>query len=138
MKKAILTLSDGSVFAGQCAGFEADTEGEIVFTTDVVGYLESLTSPAFEGKILMQTFPLIGNYGVIPEDISGKATVKGYVVRELCDAPSNFRSEYALDKFLKDNKIPCICGVDTRAITKLICKNPGMRARITIGGEENA
>ncbi|MDO4982671.1 MAG: carbamoyl-phosphate synthase domain-containing protein [Eubacteriales bacterium] len=138
MKKAILTLSDGSVFEGLSVGFEADVKGEIVFTTGVVGYLESLTAPEFEGKILMQTFPLIGNYGVIPEEVTGKATVGGYVVREICDAPSNFRCKYPLEKFLKDNSIPCICGVDTRAITKLICKNPGISAEITIGGEENA
>jgi len=138
MSKAYLILSDGSIFEGRGIGAKADTEAEIVFNTGVVGYLETLTAPEYEGKIVLQTFPLIGNYGVIPGDIKGKCTVSGYVVREICDAPSNFRSEYALERFLEDNNIPGICGVDTRAITKLICKNPGMTAKITFGGEDNA
>ena len=142
MEKAYLVLSDGSIFEGQRIGAKGDVSAEIVFKTDVVGYLEALTAPEFEGKILLQTFPLIGNYGVIPEDIGGKCTAAGYVVRELCDTPSNFRSEYPLGKFLEDNGVPGICGVDTRAITKLICKNPGLTAKICStpdrGGAENA
>lgn len=138
MKKAYLILSDGSIFEGRGIGAEIETDAEIVFEAGVVGYLETLTAPEYERKIVLQTFPLIGNYGVIPEDINGKCTVSGYVVREICDVPSNFRSEYALEKFLEDNNIPGICGVDTRAITKFICKNPGLRAKITFGGEENA
>ena len=141
MKKAYLTLSDGSIFEGQRIGAECDVSAEIVFKTDVVGYLEALTAPEYKGKILLQTFPLIGNYGVIPEDLTGDCTVAGYVVRELCDAPSNFRSEYALEKFLEDSNIPGICGVDTRAITKLICKKPGLTAKICgsiEGGADNA
>ena len=142
MEKAYLVLSDGSIFEGQRIGAKGSVSGEIVFKTDVVGYLEALTSPEFEGKILLQTFPLIGNYGVISEDIGGECTVAGYVVRELCDTPSNFRSEYALEKFLEDSNIPGICGVDTRAVTKLICKNPGLTAVICDspdkGGAENA
>ena len=138
MKKAYLTLSDGSIFEGRSAGYEGDAEGELCFTTAVVGYQESLCAAEYEGKILLQTFPLIGNYGVIPENIPGKASVKGYVVRELCGAPSNFRCAYSLETYLKENKIPCICGLDTRAITKLICKNPGLRGKIRIGGDENA
>ena len=142
MEKAYLILSDGSVFEGQRIGAKGTVSAKIVFTTGVVGYLEALTDPEYEGKILLQTFPLIGNYGVIPEDIGGKCTVAGYVVRELCDAPSNFRSEYALEKFLEDNNIPGICGVDTRAITKQLCKNPGLTAKICstpdMGGADNA
>ena len=142
MDKAYLVLSDGSVFEGRRIGAKKDAAGEIVFKTDVVGYLEALTAPEFTGKILLQTFPLIGNYGVIPEDISGNCAVAGYVVRELCDTPSNFRSEYPLEKFLEDNGVPGICGVDTRAITKLICKHPGLTAKICRsidgGGADNA
>ena len=142
MEKAYLILSDGSVFEGQRIGAKGNVSGEIVFKTNVVGYLEALTAPEYEGKILLQTFPLIGNYGVIPEDIDGKCTAAGYVVRELCDTPSNFRSEYPLEKFLEDNGIPGIGGVDTRAVTKLICKNPGLTAVICDtpdkGGADNA
>ena len=142
MEKAYLILSDGSVFEGQRIGAKGTVSAKIVFTTGVVGYLEALTDPEYEGKILLQTFPLIGNYGVIPEDIGGKCTVAGYVIRELCGTPSNFRSQYSLEKFLEDNAIPGVCGVDTRAITKLICKNPGLTAKICDtpdkGGAENA
>ena len=78
----------------------------------------------------MQTFPLIGNYGVIEDDFEGKCHVRGYVVRELCDAPSNFRSQYELDRFLKEHNIPGICGVDTRAITRKIRESGVMNAMI--------
>ena len=92
MKKAYLVLNNGAVFEGRRIGAEGDAVGELVFTTGMVGYLETLTDPSYAGQIVMQTFPLIGNYGVIEEDFEGECAVKGYVVRELCDEPSNFRS----------------------------------------------
>ena len=97
--KAYLVLCDGAVFEGERIGAARDSVGELVFTTGSVGYLETLTDPSYAGQIIMQTFPLIGNYGVIPEDFEGKCACRGYVVRELCDTPSNFRSQEDLDTF---------------------------------------
>ena len=130
MKTAYLVLSSGQVFAGQRIGAEGDGLGELVFTTGMTGYLETLTDPSYAGQIILQTFPLIGNYGVIPEDFEGAPLAKGYVVRELCGAPSNFRSEYALDRFLKEHKIPGIAGVDTRALTRILREQGVMNACI--------
>ena len=120
MKKGYLVFSDGSVFEGEKIGADGESIGELVFTTGMEGYLETLTDPSFSGQIVVQTFPQIGNYGVISGDFEGKTAVKGYIVSELCENPSNFRSEYALDKFLKDNGICGLQGIDTRAITRKI------------------
>ena len=130
MKKAYLVLNNGRVFEGTRIGAEGDGLGELVFTTGMTGYLETLTDPSYAGQIIMQTFPLIGNYGVIPADFEGPCLAKGYVVRELCETPSNFRSEYALDRFLKEHGIPGICGVDTRALTRIIREEGVMNALI--------
>ena len=131
MSKAYLILSNGMVFAGDRIGADTDTVGELVFTTGVVGYLETLTDPSYAGQIVTQTFPLIGNYGLIPEDFEGKSAVKGYVVRELCDAPSNFRSEGELNSFLLANNIPGICHIDTRQLTRILREQGVMNAKIT-------
>ena len=131
MKKAYLVLSDGTVFEGTRFGAETDTVGELVFTTGMCGYIETLTDPSYYGQIVMQTFPLIGNYGIIEADFEGACVVKGYVVREKCDAPSNFRCDYDLDKFLKDKGIPGLYGIDTRAVTKHIREAGVMNAVIT-------
>lgn len=131
MKKAYLVLSDGTVFEGQAIGKVGESVGELVFTTGMVGYLETLTDPSYAGQIVVQTFPLIGNYGVIPQDFEGQCAVKGYVVRELCEEPSNFRSEGALERFLEEQGICGICGVDTRQITRLIRENGVMNAKIS-------
>lgn len=120
MSKAYLVLSDGTVYEGERFGAETDTTGELVFNTSVVGYIETLTDPSYYGQIVMQTFPSVGNYGIIEEDFEGECALKGYVVREWCDAPSNFRSQYDLDAFLKKQGVPGICGVDTRAVTQHI------------------
>ena len=130
MEKAYLVLGNGQVYEGQRIGANRDSTGELVFTTGMVGYLETLTDPSYAGQIILQTFPLIGNYGVISPDFEGVCHARGYVVRELCDAPSNFRSEYELDRFLKEQGIPGICGVDTRAITRLLREEGVMNARI--------
>ncbi|MCQ2770915.1 MAG: carbamoyl phosphate synthase small subunit [Clostridia bacterium] len=127
---AYLVLSNGEVFEGKRIGAKRDSIGEIVFTTGMVGYLETLTDPSYAGQIVIQTFPLIGNYGVIPADFEGKSAVLGYVVRNLCDTPSNFRSEYELNRYLEENNIPGICGVDTRQLTRIIRKQGVMNAII--------
>ena len=130
MKKAYLILSNGAVFEGKRIGAEKSSIGELVFTTGMVGYLETLTDPSYAGQIVVQTFPMIGNYGVIPEDFEGVSAVKGYVVRELCDAPSNFRSEGDLNSFLIQQGICGICDVDTREITRIIRSEGVMNAMI--------
>ena len=131
--KAYLVLENGMVFEGRAIGCWPDSDaeaavGELVFTTGMTGYLETLTDPSYAGQIIMQTFPMIGNYGVISQDFEGKSFAKGYVVHELIDKPSNFRSEGKLDAFLKEQGIPGICGVDTRALTRLIRENGVMNA----------
>ena len=117
---AYLVLSDGRAFEGKRIGYQADSVGELVFTTNMVGYVETLTDPSYAGQIVIQTFPLIGNYGFCEDDFEGRSAVRGYVVREACENPSNFRSEYDLETFLQKNKIPGICGVDTRELTRII------------------
>ena len=130
MKTAYLVLGNGKVFKGKQIGAPGKCLGELVFTTNMEGYLETLTDPSYAGQIVIQTFPLIGNYGVIEEDFEGKSALKGYVVRELCDTPSNFRSQYKLDEYLKKQGIPGICGVDTRELTRLIREKGVMNAMI--------
>ena len=120
MEDAYLVLNNGLCFKGRRIGSPVDSIGELVFTTGMVGYLETLTDPSYAGQIVLQTFPLIGNYGVIEEDFEGESFVRGYIVREMCDTPSNFRSEYALDRFLKERNIPGLCGLDTRAILSVL------------------
>ena len=130
MSKAYLILSDGTVYEGEGFGAPAQSVGELVFNTGVVGYIETLTDPSYYGQIVMQTFPAVGNYGIIEADFEGECSVKGYVVREWCREPSNFRSQYDLDAFLKAKGVPGICGVDTRAITQRIREQGVMNAMI--------
>lgn len=130
MSKAYLILSDGTVFEGTSFGAAAPATGELVFTTGVVGYLETLTDPSYAGQIILQTFPAIGNYGVIEEDFDGAFHAAGYVVRDWCDTPSNFRSQYTIDQLLKDKGIPAICGVDTRALTRKLRDHGPLNAMI--------
>lgn len=129
--KAYICLENGDVFEGRRFGAEGDVIGELVFTTGMGGYIETLTDPSYYGQIVMQTFPLIGNYGIIGEDMeSKKPFLSAYIVREKCDNPSNFRCEESLDKFLKDNSIPGVYGIDTRQITKIIRETGVMNAMI--------
>ena len=132
MKKVYIVLEDGHVFEGERFGAEGEVIGEFVFTTGMCGYVETLTDPTYYGQIVMHTFPLIGNYGIMEEDFeSDKSYIKAYVVREWCDAPSNFRCEYTLDEYLKKQGIVGVCGVDTREITRVIRDNGVMNAVIT-------
>lgn len=131
MKKRYLSLENGEVLEGEAFGADCEAVGELVFTTNMCGYIETLTDPSYCGQIVMQTFPMIGNYGIIPEDFEGKSFVRGYVVREYCPLPSNFRMEKTLDSFLKENGIPGICGIDTRYLTKITREYGVMNAKIT-------
>ena len=130
MKKGYLVLQDGQVFEGLRFGSTEDTVGELVFTTGMCGYIETLTDPSYAGQIVMQTYPLIGNYGIIPEDFEGACCVKGYVVREWCEDPSNFRCRGDLDTFLKEQGVPGLYGVDTRELTRIIREHGVMNACI--------
>ena len=130
MKKGYLVLQDGQVFEGLRFGSTEDTVGELVFTTGMCGYIETLTDPSYAGQIVMQTYPLIGNYGIIPEDFEGACCVRGYVVREWCEDPSNFRCRGDLDTFLKERGVPGLYGVDTRELTRIIREHGVMNACI--------
>ena len=130
MKKAYLVLADGTVYSGESIGADTDAVGELVFTTNLCGYLETLTDPSYAGQIVMQTFPMIGNYGVIPSDFEGKSALKGYVVHEACSHPSNFRCEGTLREYLVSQGIPAIAGLDTRAITRRIRREGVVNAKI--------
>lgn len=131
MKKAYLVLQNGDIFEGYSFGAEGSTVGELVFTTGMCGYIETLTDPSYFGQIVMQTFPLIGNYGFIEDDAEGKCSVSGYIVREWCDMPSNFRSGGDIDTYLKRHGIIGLCGIDTRAVTKIIREHGVMNAVIS-------
>lgn len=120
-KKATLVLSDGSVFHGMGFGANARRVGEIVFTTNMTGYEESLTDPSYAGQILVSTYPLIGNYGTQKDWCeSNRMQVEGYAVRELCRTPRHAKSAAALHKRMEDAGIPGICGIDTRCLVRKI------------------
>ncbi|MEZ4533093.1 MAG: glutamine-hydrolyzing carbamoyl-phosphate synthase small subunit [Thermomicrobiales bacterium] len=118
---AALALADGTIFRGRGFGADFDADGEVVFTTSMTGYQEVCTDPSFAGQIVCMTFPLIGNYGVNQADAESRQPwISGLIVRELCNLPSNWRSEGTLDAYLRDNQIPGISGIDTRALTRHI------------------
>ena len=132
MKKVYLILENGKVFEGESIGAEGEVIGEVVFTTAMTGYLETLTDPSYYGQMVCQTFPLIGNYGVMEEDFeSPHSFVKGYIVRDVCDTPSNFRSQGKLDDMLKKLGVIGICGIDTRELTQIVRESGVMNAIIT-------
>ena len=125
-----LVLKDGSSYVGYFLG-DAAGVGEVVFNTGVTGYQEVLTDPSYCGQIVVMTYPLIGNYGVNPMfNQSKKSHVRGYVVGEICPHPSNWRSQGTLADFLQAEKVPCLAGVDTRAITRKIREHGAMHGVI--------
>ncbi len=131
-KKAVLVLEDGSVYQGYSFGAEADTFGEVVFNTSMIGYQEILTDPSYAGQIVVPTYPLIGNYGINNEDFeSAKIQVRGFVVREECPKPNHYLSIKSLHEYLAENGIAGICGVDTRAITRKLRSRGVMMGVIT-------
>lgn len=130
--KVYLTLENGRQFTGFSFGAQKEVVGELVFTTGMTGYIETLTDPSYYGQIVTQTFPLIGNYGMIEADMeSKKPWVTAYIVREKCDKPSNFRCEGTIDDFLKKQGIPGIYGIDTRELIKIVREAGVMNAAIT-------
>lgn len=133
MEKArYLILEDGHVFKGKAFGAGGQVTGEIVFTTAMTGYLETLTDPSYYGQMVVQTFPLIGNYGIIPADFEGESpALKAYIVRSWCHEPSNFRSEEDLDTFLLSKGVVGLWDIDTRALVRIIRERGVMNAIVT-------
>ena len=114
-----LVLQDGSVFRGEAFGAEQGGYGEVVFNTAMTGYQEVLTDPSYAGQMVTLTYPLVGNYGINPEDYESRCIqVSGMIVREHCDRPSHSLNGVTLHEFLRSQGIPGLCGVDTRAITR--------------------
>lgn len=131
--KAKLILENGCVFEGDAFGYLQETVGEVVFNTGMTGYQEVLTDPSYYGQIVTMTYPLIGNYGLNLEDAeSGSPKVKGFIVREACRYPNNFRCEMSLEDYLINNKIMALEKVDTRALTKILRDNGTMKGIITL------
>lgn len=134
-KKAILALEDGTVFEGVGFGAETTKSGEICFNTSMTGYQEILTDPSYRGQIVTMTCPLIGNYGTSDVDAESSAVhVRGFVIEELCEVPSNWRSDQSLHDYLASADVPGIEGIDTRALTKRLRVAGAMRATICTDG----
>jgi carbamoyl-phosphate synthase small subunit len=131
-KRAILVLEDESVYEGDAFGADGDALGEVVFNTSMTGYQEMLTDPSYAGQIVVPTYPLIGNYGVNEQDFeSARIQVSGFVVREECLEPNHYLSDGTLHRYLAENNIPGISGVDTRAITRRLRLAGVMKGLIT-------
>ena len=131
--KAKLVLENGMEFEGRAFGYLEETVGEVVFNTGMTGYQEVLTDPSYYGQIVTMTYPLVGNYGVNLEDNeSDKPKVRGFIVREACDYPNNFRCEIKLEDYLRNNKITALEGIDTRALTKILRNSGTMKGMITL------
>lgn len=131
-KDLYLVLENGKIFKGKSFGAEKEVIAELVFSTAMTGYLEALTDNSYYGQALIQTFPLIGNYGIIPEDLKcDSPKLSAYIIKEACENPSNFREDGLLSDYLKEKGIPGICGIDTRALTKIIRDNGVMNAKLT-------
>ena len=137
-KAAKLILADGTEFVGRSIGKEGTTIGEIVFTTSMTGYLETLTDASYFGQIVIQTFPLVGNYGINKKDYEGKKPwVNGYIVKNLCETPSNIGNEENLNSWLLKNEVVGIEGLDTRKLTKKIRENGVLNGAITTENIKN-
>ncbi len=135
MKKKLI-LESGEVFHGQGFGANTDTEGEVVFNTGMTGYQELISDPSYCGQIVTMTYPLIGNYGINRDDFESiEPAIKGLIVRELCDYPSNFRSQLSLDEFFAKKKLSGISGIDTRKLTRIIRNHGVLKGKIV---DENA
>ena len=136
--KAFLILEDGTVFEGRGIGADREVISEIVFNTSMTGYLEVLTDPSYAGQAVVMTYPLIGNYGVCYSDMeSVKVWPDGYIVREIAGTYSNFRSRTGIEDLLKQYDIPGICGIDTRALTRILRERGTMNGMITRRADYN-
>lgn len=135
--KRYLILEDGTIFEGTAFGSEDASVGEIVFNTSMTGYQEILSDPSYCGQIITMTYPLIGNYGINSDDFESiEPAVKGMVVREIAEFPSNFRNNLTLDELFKIKGIPGISGIDTRKLTRLIRSKGSIKGGLTAAGED--
>lgn len=131
--KAYLILEDGSIYDGKNVGALREAVSEIVFNTSMTGYLEVMTDPSYAGQAVVMIYPLIGNYGICHDDMeSCRPWIDGLIVRELSEVASNFRNEDSIQNFLIKNNIPCICGIDTRDLTKRLREHGTMNGFITV------
>ncbi len=137
--KAILALADGKVFAGRSFGAEGEAVGEVVFNTSMTGYQEILTDPSYEGQMVAMTYPEIGNVGVNAEDVeSRKAFVKGFIVKEYCALPSNWRATEPLGEYMREHGIVGIEGIDTRSLVRHLRDHGSQEAVISTLGDDPA
>ena len=137
-KKAWLLLADGTLLEGYSFGAAGESFGEVVFNTGMTGYQEVLTDPSYYGQIVVQTYPIIGNYGINTDDMeSQKSWVQGYVVSEWCKYPSNFRVAMTIDEFLKKEGVVSICGIATRTLTKKLREAGVMNGVVTTENRED-
>ena len=135
--KRLLILEDGTIFEGTAFGADIDVTGEVVFSTGMTGYQESITDQSYNGQILTFTYPLVGNYGINRDDYESIIpTCKGVIVREHARLASNWRNQISLDEFLQRKNIPGISGIDTRALTRIIRKHGTMKATLVNPGDE--
>ncbi|MBN2558041.1 MAG: glutamine-hydrolyzing carbamoyl-phosphate synthase small subunit [Clostridia bacterium] len=133
--KAVLILEDKTRFAGESYGGDGIAIGEVVFNTGMTGYQEILTDPSYCGQIVAMTYPLIGNYGINKDDFeSHKSFVRGFITRERCEKPSNFRSAGTLGEYLAKQGIPGLYGIDTRKLTKILREKGTMKGVIVPEG----
>ena len=132
MSKGYLVLENGEIFEGERIGFNKDTCLEVVFNTSMAGYLKVFTDPSYASQGVVMTYPLIGNYGVIPEDTeSKKVWVNAVFVHELAEVSSNFRREKELNEYLVENEVPGLKNINTRKLTKILRNSGTMRGKVT-------
>ncbi|HEY8350064.1 MAG TPA: glutamine-hydrolyzing carbamoyl-phosphate synthase small subunit [Clostridia bacterium] len=125
--KSVLVLEDGTYYPGLGFGAKGETIGEVVFNTSMTGYQEIVTDPSYRGQIVAMTYPLVGNCGFNNEDSeSGGAQVQGFIVKELCDSPNNWRCSIDAEEYFRMNNIIGLRGIDTRALVKHIRSNGSM------------
>ena len=139
MKKKLI-LESGEVFHGEGFGANLDTDGEVVFNTGMTGYQELISDPSYCGQIVCMTYPLIGNYGINRDDYESlEPAIKGLIVKELCDFPSNFRNQLTLDEFFQKKKLSGISGIDTRRLTRVLRSKGVVKGKIVDGNaDENS
>jgi len=139
VNKAVLVLSDGTVFEGNSFGARGETIGEVVFNTSMAGYQEILTDPSYRGQIVTMTYPQMGNYGVNEEDVEslGGPKVNGFIVKEYLEFASNWRSSSSLGDYLISNKIIGIEGLDTRALTRHLRNHGAQMGIISSAGADS-
>lgn len=139
VQTAKLALANGRVFTGMAFGAIGEVCGEVVFNTSMTGYQEILTDPSYNGQIVTMTYPLIGNYGISPEDVESRGLfLRGFIVRELCEFPSNYRSTESLDSYLRRNHILGLQGIDTRALVKQIRVQGAMKGILSTVDTDDA